>query len=101
MSERTTHRVKRKDRQRIKCGKCHRAPADVCEHVHWNSGNTVGLSFFYYCDGCFAAQKAAEQQRAAEAARALLIWQRQRVKQLRLELELAEKGLASCIAPGV
>jgi hypothetical protein len=50
----TTHRVEPKDRERISCQSCQEAPADVCEHVHWNTGNTVGVSFFYYCDPCFA-----------------------------------------------
>lgn len=52
-----THRVKAKDRERISCQSCRAAPADVCEHVHWNTGNTKGISFFYYCDPCFAKMR--------------------------------------------
>ena len=53
-----THRVQAKDKKRILCQQCHAAPADLCEHVEWNTGNTTGISFFYYCDPCWAATEA-------------------------------------------
>lgn len=47
------HRVTTRDRKRIRCLACDRAglsrPAEVCQHAAWNTGNTLGLSFFYYC----------------------------------------------------
>ncbi len=49
------HVIRPKDRKRIRCDAtvgamtfCNR-PALVCEHVHWNTGNTAGVSFFYIC----------------------------------------------------
>lgn len=45
----TSHRVKDKDRARIKCTDCG-GPADVCRHVHWETGGRKGVSFFYHCD---------------------------------------------------
>ncbi len=50
------HMVEEKDKARIHCsgkyGKCMNQ-ADICEHVHWYTGNTSGISFFYYCRLCF------------------------------------------------
>jgi hypothetical protein len=47
------HWVTKKDQKRIACGTCERAglprPAEVCEHAEWNTGNTAGISFWYYC----------------------------------------------------
>ena len=31
--------------------------ADICEQVDWNTGNTQGTSFFYFCDDCHYEQK--------------------------------------------
>jgi len=50
-----THRVAEQDKHRIKCtdDRWHQGcakPADVCQHSHWNTGNTTGVSFFYFCD---------------------------------------------------
>lgn len=45
------HSVRPEDRERIHCVKCGR-PADVCEHQIWNTGNTSGISFWYYCHAC-------------------------------------------------
>lgn len=52
-TERNWHKVKKSDRKRIRClgkqpGGCGR-PAWFCQHVHWDTGNTKGLSFFYFC----------------------------------------------------
>jgi DNA polymerase III subunit beta len=33
--------------QVAECGK----PPEVCEHAEWNTGNTTGISFWYYCMG--------------------------------------------------
>ena len=33
------------DRERNMCG----APAIVVHEVHWDTGNTKGVSFFYHC----------------------------------------------------
>lgn len=51
MSVIATHRVKEADRARIGCSMpdCDK-PADLCEHTAWDTGNTRGLSFFYFCD---------------------------------------------------
>lgn len=47
----TAHRVRPEDRARIRCQRAGcAAPADMCEHVHWDTGNTTGVSFFYFCD---------------------------------------------------
>lgn len=53
------HIVKQCDRARILCNGCYntcRKPADVCVHVHWDTGNTTGVSFFYYCTACQASE---------------------------------------------
>ena len=46
------HRVTPEDQQRIVCqfAKCGK-PAEVCEHAQWNTGDTTGISFWYYCMG--------------------------------------------------
>ena len=53
------HRVEAKDKARIACrgqyGECQNQ-ADVCEHVHWDTGNTTGVSFFYSCLSCYEQQ---------------------------------------------
>lgn len=65
-----THRVKARDRRRITCSKCRAAPADICEHVHWNTGNTTGISFFYFCGPCFKeAQERAARRHAVSTNR--------------------------------
>lgn len=53
--EKPGHMVRKKDRARIRCqhsaaysDRCNK-PADVCEHNHWNTGNTKGVSFWYFC----------------------------------------------------
>lgn len=43
------------DSARIKCqtrgrGEGCERQATVCHEVHWNTGNTKGVSFFYHCD---------------------------------------------------
>ena len=47
------HQVAEPDQKRISCITCTLAgfpsPAEICEHVSWNTGNTAGVSFFYYC----------------------------------------------------
>jgi hypothetical protein len=49
----TYHDVRPEDQARITCqfglSQCER-PAVVCEHSTWNTGNTVGISFWYYCE---------------------------------------------------
>lgn len=49
------HTVAARDRTRIRCealttgmNTCDE-PTLVCMHVHWNTGNTKGVSFHYYC----------------------------------------------------
>jgi hypothetical protein len=44
------HEVAESDKPRIPCSfaGCTKQ-ADACEHVHWNTGNTTGVSFWYYC----------------------------------------------------
>lgn len=42
------HKVKPEDSSRIACHDCG-APAEYCEHMHWDSGGGQGVSFFYYC----------------------------------------------------
>lgn len=59
-----THRVREEDRKRITCQKCRIVPADVSEHVHWKTGNTTGVSFYYYCGPCFDAQQNKRTKRA-------------------------------------
>jgi hypothetical protein len=59
-----THRVREEDKHRIKCPHCD-APADICEHVEWNTGNTTGISFFYYCAPCFKEMRERTAARAA------------------------------------
>lgn len=48
-----TYLLKEADRQRIPCGRfdC-KKPADVVEHVNWDTGNTAGISFFASCHTC-------------------------------------------------
>lgn len=47
------HRVTKKDQKRIVCMTCEGEgtprPAEVCEHAEWDTGNTKGISFWYYC----------------------------------------------------
>jgi hypothetical protein len=46
------HDVKLSDQSRIRCTGSYTncgKPATMCQHVHWDTGNTKGLSFFYYC----------------------------------------------------
>ena len=45
------HIVAKKDRKRIRCDDSSGCPnrAVWCEHVHWDTGNTTGVSFFYSC----------------------------------------------------
>ena len=48
------HQVADHDKARIRCqdDRWHRdcpRPAEICEHVQWDTGNTKGISFFYYC----------------------------------------------------
>ena len=52
------HRVTKRDQKRISCSVCEIVlagtrvtphPAEVCEHTEWNTGNTTGVSFWYYC----------------------------------------------------
>lgn len=49
------HLVEDHDKSRIRCtgryGECGE-PAYACEHSEWNTGNTTGISFFYYCRPC-------------------------------------------------
>lgn len=45
------HLVTEKDSNRIQCEDCG-GPAYACEHVEWNTGNTTGISFWYYCHPC-------------------------------------------------
>lgn len=44
------HIVQPKDRKRIWCNHvdCSKH-AYACEHSHWNTGNTTGVSFYYSC----------------------------------------------------
>ena len=61
-----THRVKEHDKARIRCcGQYHTctAQSDVCVHVHWDTGNTKGVSFFYYCDKCASKEFHGERVR--------------------------------------
>lgn len=51
MSLNKWHRLKEQDRARINCEDCPQ-PADVCEHATWDTGNTKGISFWYYCHPC-------------------------------------------------
>jgi len=46
----TIRKLKKRDSKRIVCGStgC-RAQAEFCKTVEWNTGNTKGISFFYYC----------------------------------------------------
>lgn len=49
------HRVQPKDRPRIRCQHGSVSPdctaeATVCEHLHWDTGQRAGVSFFYFCD---------------------------------------------------
>jgi flavoprotein len=48
-----THKVKQSDKARIRCQGCG-ATADICEHSAWKGG----ISFWYYCDSCYATQLA-------------------------------------------
>lgn len=58
MSESTYRQLEPKDSARITCqatvnGPCDPScgkPATICETCHWNTGNTGGTSFFYFCD---------------------------------------------------
>jgi hypothetical protein len=50
------HRVKEADKARIKCHDCGK-PADVCHYMNWNTGNTTGISFFYFCDQHYEERK--------------------------------------------
>lgn len=49
------HLVTRADSRRIACENC-ASPAFGCERVEWNTGNTKGISFFYYCEACSHAR---------------------------------------------
>lgn len=66
---RETHRVSAVDRQFIRCTgnypECV-APADICEHMPWNTGNTTGISFFYFCLPCWEIH---QRRYAGEVAR--------------------------------
>lgn len=62
-----THRVKEKDKARITCQTCFTAPADICEHVHWNTGVGQGVSFFYHCDPCFERLEERRSERAMKS----------------------------------
>lgn len=44
------HKVTKKDQKRVFCesAECGKR-AKVCEHAEWNTGNTSGISFWYYC----------------------------------------------------
>lgn len=55
MKTSVTHIIKKSDRRRIRCQHslgtlafCGR-PTLVGEHREWNTGNTRGVSFYYYC----------------------------------------------------
>ncbi len=48
MTTYTQHIIKPSDRDRIRCEDCGRR-SFVCLHAHWNTGNTKGLSFWYFC----------------------------------------------------
>jgi hypothetical protein len=47
------HRVTVEDQGRIRCQPCANKgvdhAAELCEHAEWNTGNTKGMSFWYYC----------------------------------------------------
>lgn len=45
------------DAKRIRCMLCAGA-AEICETVHWDTGNTKGVSFFYLCRICHDANNA-------------------------------------------
>lgn len=54
MSETIYRQLDPKDSARIFCAgvfdeSC-RANATFCETLHWDNGNTKGISFFYFCD---------------------------------------------------
>lgn len=62
MRKKNTRRLSQSDNARIKCAKgrfgdpnCSNQ-ATICETVDWNTGNTTGTSFFYFCDNCMKAQ---------------------------------------------
>lgn len=46
-----THIVEESDRERVRCNDCGE-PALIGVHMHWNTGNTEGVSFFYHCAAC-------------------------------------------------
>jgi hypothetical protein len=52
MAEYNYHELTPADSARIRCtgkyAECGK-PAVVCQRVHWDTGNTKGLSFFYFC----------------------------------------------------
>jgi hypothetical protein len=64
----TWRAVAPKDSKRIQCSRHYRAsepcgaPATQCLTLRWNTGNTSGISFFYYCDAGRASVEQAEQQ---------------------------------------
>jgi late competence protein required for DNA uptake (superfamily II DNA/RNA helicase) len=63
-AENITHRrLSKKEKARICCQKCFAQQADICEQLQWSSGNTKGISFFYYCTLCCQAIVAARASR--------------------------------------
>lgn len=45
------HKLSAKDSARIPCSRVNcKLQATYVQHLHWNTGNTKGLSFHYFCD---------------------------------------------------
>src|ERR1044071_691081 len=68
MKHAETHPIHPKDHPRIRCHghrwrDCDAAPATIAEHVHWDTGTTKGVSFFYYCAPCYAVLAAHREKR--------------------------------------